>query len=72
MPANELAPCGFGAFGTCCCTCKNHLRLVDKCNHLGGTRRCGEYPDGEFVCLVFSDTGVAQKCDEHGMCEGYL
>lgn len=71
MPAEELAPCGFGAFGTCCCTCANHYKLVDKCTHIGGTRKCGEYPDGEFVCLVFAPE-FAQKWNEHGMCEGHV
>ena len=68
---HEPAPCGFGAFGTCCCTCTKLLKLVDKCHHLGGTRKCGESPDGEFVCLVFAQEGLAQKWEQHGMCEEY-
>jgi len=72
MPASDLAPCGFGAFGTCCCTCSGQLILVDSCNHLGGTRKCGEFPEDEYVCIVFaSESNIAMKSNKHGMCEGY-
>lgn len=73
-PAGELAPCGNGAFGTCCCTCVNLAKTIEKCTHLGGGGVCGGEPTG-FACLVaFNVDGgpVITNWSEHGMCEMYL
>lgn len=73
-PAGELAPCGFGAFGTCCCTCVNLAKTLDKCNHLGGSRTCGTEETAGFACLGFyrADGGpIMLNWEEHGMCEMY-
>lgn len=55
MPAEELAPCGYGAFGTCCCTCRHHLPVVND----------------KYACLYFVDGDYVHILGEHGMCEGY-
>ena len=69
--ASKQAPCGFGAFGTCCCTCVNQLKLLDQCTHTGGTRKCGDQRNDDFICIAFINEGIAMKNDKHGMCEVY-
>jgi len=77
MPFEELAPCGFGAYGTCCCTCIHHAKTVLSCQkHQGGKGACPPSQQVSYACLMFyaEDKGqspIIIDWPEHGMCEGY-
>lgn len=83
MPAEELAPCGFGAFGTCCCTCAYRVETYRPCKkHQGGRGACppSKQKSG-FACTLFYemakekgsvDGSIFVEWSEHGMCEGYV
>jgi hypothetical protein len=82
-PAGELAPCGFGAFGTCCCTCIHRVETIRACKkHQGGRGACPPSKQKKgYSCTLFyemaRDKGPATgpilvDWSEHGMCEGYL
>lgn len=71
LEPQEVAACGFGYQGQCCCECSLLLRDKPSCDHTGAKRNnlCPEVSD-RFVCLVFADEGIAlTKASPHGACE---
>lgn len=55
-----LAPCGFGAFGSCCCTCVHHAETVQWIS--------GQSTKG-YACLVFlnSDKESMMNTIDHAL-----
>ena len=83
MTSPDLAPCGFGYAGRCCCTCVYRLDAKPRCHHLGGKGECtrtnasalhrladaGAKP-ASYVCAAFAHEGIAlTDWTEHGCCE---
>lgn len=75
MPAEDLAPCGFGAFGTCCCTCRYHARTLARARPRKQKKRKQKIRVLGYACTLFRELAggfVQTEWNKHGACEGYL